>query len=269
MPRAPSQPSYLAWSANEKVRHAASSGGFTRAMLAWLVRSGQVDCAVITRMRTPFVPETIATADVQEILAPECNSVYHMAPVLRVLQEIPEDRTSAVVALPCQVEAFRRGQQRGRFAGVRVIFELMCNQVPDAGREAWLCELFGVDRSEIARIAYRGKGWPGKTTIATRDGRTLELPSPRTWDNRRFLPRHCRACRRLSCGGDFLAGDPWGVTGHEIGPGKTLVVPRDAAAAELAAAAIAAGVIRAEPLTAQEAAGPLSRHKATKNHRTS
>jgi coenzyme F420 hydrogenase subunit beta len=262
-PNAP--PALLAWAADSRIRRESSSGGFTKAMLAWLVAEGRVDCAVVTRMREPFRAETIATADPIEIVTPQTNSVYHMAPVL---QAIPEDRSSAVVALPCQIEAIRRGQASGRFAKVRYLFELMCNQVPGPGWRASLLSLFGVDAQDVARVVYRGGGWPGRVLLETKDGRELvERWGRRTWHNSRWLPRHCQACRRLTCGGDYLVGDPWGLPPREIGDGKTLVVPRAAALGLPIASAAAAGAIQWQPLDPATAAIPLGRHLACKQAR--
>lgn len=254
----------LAWSSDPTVRRAASSGGAVKSLLAWLVASGRVEQAVITRMRRPWQAETVATANVEEILNPDTNSVYHLG---RVLSAIPAGRTSAVVALPCQVEAIRHAQGRGELRGVQWLIELLCNQIPDRRWRAALARRYGVELDQVVRVRYRGAGWPGWTELATADGRTIRQPFPSVWPHRRYLSRRCRTCRRVRCGGDFVAGDPWYISG-EMGDGKTLVWPTHAAAAELLRIAAAAGALVLGPVAAGEAEACLRTHVGCKTSRS-
>jgi coenzyme F420 hydrogenase subunit beta len=232
-------------------------------MLAWAVNTGLVDCAVVTRMKTPFVAEAICTSDLSQIQDEETNSVYDYSPVL---QAIPSDKTCAVVALPCQVEVIRHRQTMGAYKNVLVVIELVCNQVPHPSWREHILTEFGVQKQDVASLRYRGSGWPGVAEIVTTSGKTIFRPWPPLWDNYRFVSTRCRECPRVSCGGDFLAGDPWGIHGN-MGAGKTLVFPGTSGAAKLLNASVAAGALCTSPVPSVEAERYLSGHGWTKESR--
>ncbi len=51
---------HLAWSPDKRIRREASSGGFCKSFLWGLIAEELVDCAVVSRLRNPRKPETVA-----------------------------------------------------------------------------------------------------------------------------------------------------------------------------------------------------------------
>jgi coenzyme F420 hydrogenase subunit beta len=154
----------------------------------------------------------------------------------------------------------------GAYKNVLVVIELVCNQVPHPTWREHILKEFGVQKLDVASLRYRGNGWPGVAEVETVDGRIIRRPWPPLWDNYRFVSPRCRECHRVSCGGDFLAGDPWGVPG-DVGDGKTLVFPGNSGAATLLNAAVASGALCTSCVPAVEAERYLARHRWTKESR--
>ena len=70
---------FLAHSGNDIIRFQASSGGFIKSFLVYLVESRTIDSVIITRTgnsNNPLVPETIITNSKEDILSTRTNSVY-------------------------------------------------------------------------------------------------------------------------------------------------------------------------------------------------
>jgi len=190
---------YLAHALDKKIRYNASSGGFVKAMLCYLLDSKQVDYAIITRTGgkdSPLKPETIITKSRKRIISPRTNSVYMVHNPFRGL-ELNESKRYAMVCLPCQVEK----------AKCDFVICLTCNHAPLRSFTKEILSNLGVKTKEVVRIQYRGKGWPGYFTAYLKDGREVSTPSRDCW-NTRHKPKKCQQCQYTGNGADLLVGDP-------------------------------------------------------------
>ena len=205
----------LAWASDPVLRRNSSSGGFVRAMLTYLLQTGQIDAALVARTGAeddPFQPGFTVVDDPEELRSRRYCSVYHPTdPFETVLQ--PGLRY-AITLLPCQVERLRCLQQSGCWPQVRYVFSLLCAGMP---RLEWTQSLFKKQgASTPTDVGYRGNGWPG--TMVTSG---IESPIP-TWTDDDVIPR-CLRCRRTTAESDWTCADPWGCKQKWVGLGRTLV----------------------------------------------
>lgn len=245
----------LAWSTDPDLRHNASSGGFTRAMLRWMLAEDLIDRALIVRTgprEGGFRPEAIATANPEELADRRTASVYY--PVSPLSVPLDPRLLYAATLLPCQVAALRSMQRQGFFGEIGYVFELLCHHTPTPEFTAAVCRELGVENPQS--VVYRGNGWPGEVEV---DGR--RAAQPRMWGTHGAAMLHrCRACRRThGPDSDWVVADPWLIAGT-MGDGKTLVRVGTPAGAELFAGATGAGAIQWEPVADSEWARRMALH---------
>lgn len=227
----------LAWSTDPVLRRAASSGGFTRAMLRWMLETNVVDGVLCARTGPPeggFRPEAFVATDPEELADRRTASVYYPTEPLAV--PLDPRRLYAATLLPCQVEQLRAMQKMsGGGAEIGYVFELLCNYLP---RREWTEQFFDpADPPEF--VAYRGGGFPGKLTV---DGRARDFQPLWEPDVRRSGMHRCWSCTRTCGAADWTVADPWGVC-SKPGDGKTLVRVHTEAAKDLFDRAVEAGAI--------------------------
>ena len=236
---------YYAHSSDPEIRFAASTGGFCKSFLVFLVETGRVDCAIITRSREghPLRPETIATDRVEDIVSTRTNSIYAIPKPLSILGSLESKKSYAFVGLPCHCKALKNMQGRGRYLNIRVMVCLFCNYTPKDDFTLWRLRELGVSIGDVERIEYRGNGWPGKFTVFLKDGSRRQ--GVHKFTDLRYAPGPCVRCPILPTDFDISAGDPWnlGLEGRDT-QGATLVSVRGGEPNSLVREAERAGYIR-------------------------
>lgn len=206
---------FLAYSNNPEVRRYATSGGFTKELLAYALRSGYVDYLTFPRMRGTAT-EIVVTQDPAELFTKRTNSVYDLCNPLEGLSRIPAGKTTGITLLPCMTGARRLPQ-------VGLVVELLCDysQAGDFARR--VCLHHDIDPESVTSFTHRTGTWPGKTEIVTA-GNTHVVPfkwaSSPTKDG---APKKCHHCGRIPEQGDIAVADPWGLDRKWSNPGRTLV----------------------------------------------
>jgi len=186
---------YLAYSKNHEVRQMATSGGFVKEALAYLVSVGYK--AVITRMNDRDI-ETIITSDFNDIYDVHSNSCYIENPdYFDFLKDVDPYQNYVAVCLPCQVN---------RLPKWFVKICLICNHSPGVG----YMNKIAVDGQDI--IFRTGDSYNSYTVI---DG--VKKPFKFSED---FIPDKCKKCSQVGENADFICGDTWGLNE----PNKTLVL---------------------------------------------
>lgn len=246
---------YLAHSTDDGVRRRASSGGFVKGFLSYLLDAKIVDYAIVTRTGgegNPLKPETIITESKEDILSSRTNSVYMVHDPLQALDKLDNGKRYVFVGLPCHVRRLREKQKEEgliltpdkarRFnlcQQVEVVVSLLCNYAPDAEFTQKILSKLGISQDNLARIEYRGNGWPGGFTAYLKEGTTRFIAAKDYWDNDLGnAPPMCRRCVETGAGADITVGDPWNL-GLEKGDtkGQTLVICRNKKADEMVKAA--------------------------------
>jgi len=109
---------------------------------------------------------------------------------------------------------------------------------------------FNIRAEDVERVKFRGRGWPGYTTIETKSG-TIQIPYPAFWDSgfgQYFYGLSCYLCSdQTNSLADISLADPWTLP-HEpvkrLG-GATLVVIRTKRGLEIFEGAVRAGYVEA------------------------
>ncbi|MBV1855774.1 Coenzyme F420 hydrogenase/dehydrogenase, beta subunit C-terminal domain [Catellatospora sp. NEAU-YM18] len=246
-----------------------ASGGSITALLQASMTALDVE-AVLTMGRRPDDRWCASPTLDREpaALVRQAQSTYQIAPYLGALRPLrtsyPKTRI-AMSALPCHVQAMRKLQQldspEGEWArsSVVLLIELACSSgtTPD-GTRSLVEEVVGIPAETVVEIRYRDGAYPGGIKILASDGREHRLPFWRAV--RHFADAKTHRC--LSCG-DWMSGvadvsvcdgDPNIFEASFSRPaadkhGQILV--RTPAGSAVLQHAVANGLIRAWPLSAQ------------------
>ncbi|MBU0615649.1 MAG: Coenzyme F420 hydrogenase/dehydrogenase, beta subunit C-terminal domain [Nanoarchaeota archaeon] len=222
---------FLACSSDKEVRFRASSGGFCKSFLVFLIENKIVDKVIITRTgppENPLQPETIITNNKSEILSSRTNSVYAPTSPLDCVKYLSNNEKYAIVGLGCHIKALDRLQKKGIAKNIILKIGLFCNHTPNIKFTMDIIRRLGIKEREIRKIEYRGNGWPGQFTAYLKDGRSHLSISDYWINDLNNGPHKCKACSELSEKANIVVADPWGLgLEKEDKLGQTLVICRD------------------------------------------
>ena len=207
---------WFGWATDPGIRHAGASGGVATALLQGALERGVVDGVLLVGSdpddALATLPVLARTAD--EVAA--CRgSKYNVAAVDLLLRRVmDEPGRYALVGLPCHLHALRLAQRHSRRLRERVVFTLgiFCGLTAEPRATALAARRSGLTPSDLARVAYRGPGWPGGLRLETRAGAVREVPYPDYYDDyvAACTPPRCRLCPdALAELADISVGDAW------------------------------------------------------------
>jgi len=218
---------WLAHSTDGDIRFRASSGGFIKSFLCFLLDSHRIDYAIVTRtggQENPLIPETIVTNRKDEIISTRTNSVYCENNPFRNINIWPGKRY-AFVGLPCQIRRARL------YPNMKCVISLICNHTPKLEFTREILDKLGVKEPDVSQIEYRGSGWPGCFAAHLKDGSTKTLS--KYWSNG-YMPERCRKCSEIGDNADIVTGDPWHLGLEKTDKsGSTLVICRNQLSSQL------------------------------------
>ena len=244
---------------DERLRHAAASGGALSAVLVHLVESGAVEGVVQTAAAAapPVANVTVLSRSPADVLAAAGSRYAPSAPLAGLEAHLAAGRKLAFVGKPCDVAALRA--LAAEDARVDAVFPVMlsffCAGVPaQAGAEAVL-QALGVAPDQVTAFRYRGHGWPGRATARLTDGSERAMSYHDSWGGilNHHLQHRCKICADgTGKAADLVCADAWesdaqGYPLFDERPGISLIVARTPAGARLMAAAEAAGRIVTRP----------------------
>lgn len=257
----------LSWASDEKLRFKSSSGGTAKALLQFLLETREIDRAVILCVdkKEPLFPKFRSIVDPQEV-AEASNSFYLHVPfdtALRTLCEEPDFRT-AIVALPCHIQALRKLQSLKTIKGGVLVIGLFCSGINriQALKQFLLYHKLG---QPINNIELRGRGWPGKITVNNKVVYDRKRASPlnsalyrHCFSNDFFLKR-CHACADETAElADISLGDAWiprVVESDNLGTNVALL--RSQRGLTIFNKAVDAGILNSSPVTHKEVISSL------------
>jgi coenzyme F420 hydrogenase subunit beta len=176
---------FLAHSADADIRLRATSGGCVTTLLLHLLRSGQIDGAVVTRLSAddPLRAEPFIARTETEILS-AIGSKYLPVPINAMLRQIGgESGRFAFVGLPCHIHGLRRAQMAIPALREKIpfVFGLVCSRTMSHYGWRLVLDKMGVDPADIRELKFRGEGWPGGLTVTMRDGSKKTMPMLGSW----------------------------------------------------------------------------------------
>jgi len=240
---------FLAHASNDVIRSQASSGGFIKSFLVYLLESPTVDFAIITRTgdsRQPLLPETIVTDSKEDILSTRTNSVYAVNNPFPVLKELAYDKRYAFVGLPCHVRNLRALQKKGKHRNIVIVIGLFCNHTPNIEFTRGILQKLNVKEHDVQQIEYRGSGWPGGFTVRLKNGQKKFIALQDYWSNDlNNGPEMCKYCSEKAEDADVYVADPWNLRLEGTdSKGMSLVICRNRQASRLVRRAAELGHIK-------------------------
>jgi coenzyme F420 hydrogenase subunit beta len=252
------------FAADDRVRFEASSGGAISAIVNHALASGLID-RVMHVAADPAAPTRnaiVLSRSSQEVLAGSGSRYTASSPLAQIETALADGGRIGFVGKPCDASALRRlAQIDPRVAEhVPLVVSFFCGGVPSHdGVERILADM-GVTPGEVREFRYRGRGWPGSAAAATADRGVFEMSYARSWGD--FLSKEtqfrCKICPDAVGGvADVACADAWygdeeGYPSFDEQEGRSLIITRTEAGDRLVSAALAAGVLAAEPLDPDE-----------------
>ena len=237
---------------------AGQDGGLVTATLAWALRTGRVDGAVVAARdpERPWRNAPVILTSPEAVLA-SAGSRYTYSSNLLTLRDAPSTSRLAFVGTPCQVGGLVKGQSSAlkKFRPVIFSIALMCSETFEehAFLDGLLEGTFGLDLGRISKINVKGKlvvhtdqddlshiaeGRVPDSKARVRDDGTVEIPLREV---RPTVRSQCATCT------DF-AGEWADLSAGGVGmEGWTMAIARTPLASEWIGAMRAAKVVEARP----------------------
>lgn len=246
-------------------RHEGSSGGVLSGLLIHLLASKQVDFVAHVKAASddPLGNELSISRTREDVLAGAGSRYAPSAPLAKLAELLALPGRFAFVGKPCDVAALRRYEKLNPDISDKVPFMLsfMCAGIPSRKGTLAILDKFGVPPEQVKSFAYRGDGWPGKTTAVTHDNQRFETDYSTSWGTvlNRHLQFRCKICPDGT--GEFadvVGADAWygkdGYPDFAEREGRSLVLSRTGKGEALVQSAKAANAIATEPLAVEEIA---------------
>ena len=216
----------VAQATDEKILKVSQDGGVATALLAYALKSEQVDSAVVagSSREKPFYPIPKLASTFAEVLE-SAGTKYTCSPNTLLLTEACKQKKAKVafVGTPCQIQAVRKMQAAGLTRQTRCLeflVGLMCSGcfTYKGLMENHIRDGLGVDLSGIKKMNIKGKLFV--TTVSGVIGIPLA-------EIRKYQPKSCGACgdfssefADISIGGVGLDG--WALTVIRTEKGEAL-----------------------------------------------
>lgn len=248
--------SWQAWAVDSETRFRGSSGGVLTALARWLVDSGQAALVVgagadsLEPRRTVPIELGIGADFLRQ-------SGSRYAPVSIGSSKAALSPRSIVVGKPCEASALRqlmnvRGQHE-----MPLIMSFFCAGVPSQFATERLLTVLGIPQgSPLRTLRYRGHGWPGDFYAETAGGNKASTSYDESWGQQLgpSMQWRCKVCPDgVGESADIVAGDYWKTDqkGYPVftdSSGVSALIARTRRGHDAIVSAIAAGIIKAEPL---------------------
>jgi coenzyme F420 hydrogenase subunit beta len=254
---------YVGHSNDDEVRFDSTSGGIVTQLLVFALEKGLIDGALVVRMRgdNPLEPEPFIARTTKEIISAS-RSKYCPVPINDAVKHIlKEDGRFAVVGLPCHIHGVRKAEKKIKELREKIVLHLgiMCSHTVNFFGTEHLIKKLDIARDRVAKIDFRGHGWPGSMVIALKDSSTTIIPYVGRWkaywpifSSFFFTPRRCLMCpdetNELA---DISLGDAWIPELKGETKGEAVVVVRTKKGEEILDSALSAGVITLKPIRCQ------------------
>lgn len=256
---------HRAHATDPSVRLEGSSGGVVSALGAHLLSSGKVDGVIHVGAAPddPLESRVTISRTAEQVLSRAGSRYAPSAPLARLAEVLDREERFAFIGKPCDVAGLRqlaRADPRVDRA-IPWMISFFCAGVPSLKGTEELLSRLGIGRAEVAHLRYRGRGWPGRFHVATREGGCGSLSYAESWGD--VLSRHLQFRCKICPDGtgefaDIAAADAWltadGYPDFEERDGWSAVVVRTSRGARLLQDARETGALTLSPLSPDELA---------------
>jgi coenzyme F420 hydrogenase subunit beta len=241
------------------IRLNAASGGIITSMLVYLLRTGEIDGAVVLGMskEKPWLTEPYIASTEAEILE-SAQSKYIISSVNEVLPQIGEFKGKlAYVGLPGQVQSIRALQRMDHpwVRNIKYVFgPFYGNTLHFSSVRSFMRSYGEHDYTQIQKLYFRHGEWPGNMRVELASGRVLQL---KKFHANYLIPFHI-VKNSLICTDltneftDVSGGDAWAPRYEERGKGFSMVIARSAKGEALLQKMKKDGFLELTPITLEE-----------------
>jgi len=211
---------FVGFCTDERIRGAAAGGGIITGLMWDLLRRGEVEGCIVTRMnpQRPWEGEYFIARTYEELLESQ-GSKYTIIPVNNVFQEIKAlPGRYAYAALPCMVHGFRNLAARDPELDrkIAVVIGLFCGGALEPYLVPEMLKTKGIHPDDVSRFEFRGGEWPGRFRAILKDGSIRDMHNYEYNDGaynyiiQLYAPIRCQTC--LDGSGQFAdiaVSDAW------------------------------------------------------------
>ncbi len=188
--------SYAAWSKEDNIRKACSSGGVGFEVSKFLISEGYKVCSVKYNPESQRAEHYIAST-IEELI-PSIGSKYIQSYTLDAFKLIDRKQKYLIIGTPCQIDSFRRYIQKYRIEDNFILMDFFCHGVPSMW--SWKKYLQIVEK-KIGPVTYAS--WRNKLT-GWHDSWAMALDCKNNLGAEKFIdPQECVYYSRLSAGDLF------------------------------------------------------------------
>jgi coenzyme F420 hydrogenase subunit beta len=249
---------YLGHATDDNLRYNAASGGVVTALLLFALEKGIIDGALVIKMseENPLEPQPFIARTKEEIIS-ACKSKYCPVPANIALREIlKEDGRFAVVGLPCHIHGVRKAELANKKLKEKIVLHvgIFCSHTDTFWQTEFMLKKLGIKEEDIAKIDYRGEGWPGMMSVLLKNGKKVSVPFSEATSLHGLwlhaLLRCAFCCDSTAELADISCGDAWlpeVLTNEKMG--KSIVIPRTKVGEALCIEAVQNGYIEVKKTT--------------------
>ena len=227
---------YTGHATDYDIRYNSASGGLVTQLLIFALEEGIIDGALVTRMKKdePLEPEPFIARTPEEIIEAR-GSKYCPVPAdvaLREILEAEEGERFAVVGLPCHIQGVRKAEQVNKKLREKIILHLglFCCHAPTFLATEFFLKKMKIKKGEVTKLDYRGKGWPGMTSIGLDNDEKIihsNIFGNITFASFFFTPDRCMLCSdQTSELADISFGDAWLPELEDNKIGESIIISR-------------------------------------------
>jgi coenzyme F420 hydrogenase subunit beta len=216
-------------------------GGVVTAILAWMLSTGELDGACVSRPRAdkPWLDEPGVATTAEELIAAAGSRYTYCSTPLGLKQAAERKLKSVgVVGVSCESTALREMATEGikRWSRmVRFVAGLMCNET--FSYEPFINDIvagrYGIDLGRITKINVKGDVW-----VTLDDGTDIKIPLP---ECKPYVNEWCHHCPDFSAEHADISFGGLGMSGW------TMCVIRSEYGQDVWDRAVAAGIVETRP----------------------
>lgn len=210
----PDKKFFFAYNADNKIRHASSSGGTCKTLIVEALRSKLIDGVFSLRKSEifPYAEGEFYTHDNLPAYEEIPNSIYHSVMLCSNVSKVSKCNRLMIIGTACQLRALEKAL-KGKYQQLIKVC-IFCKQQKTLNSTRFLSKIMGagpIDISGPMNFHYRGSGWPGIVSLNAAKlswNRAAQLPFGR----RLWTVPGCNICGDpfgLNCKADIALMDPW------------------------------------------------------------
>ena len=225
---------FEAWSNDDDEHFVGSSGGICTAIGSYSVENGLAKGVlhIHPHPEAPMENRAVISKSVVEVQA-GAGSRYAPASLCTGLREVIElGQPVIVIGKPCEIAAIEKIRQINSDIDKNIVLtvSIFCGGTPSLKATEMLLTELEVKPKEVTDLRYRGHGWPGNFSVATRgNAERREMSYKRAWDTVLTKKKAFRCSMCPDGTGEFAdisVGDAWNrETGNGFA-GASLVLAR-------------------------------------------